>query len=87
MKYVADILERYTRLEALSNDPKIINEDGSLIDPYLELAAEIYEIPLKQVTFEGRNAAMRIHRAALQNDILSQGFTFNGYTTSWNNSR
>lgn len=59
---LADILERHKVLKALAADPKVINEDGSSVDPCLELAREYFG--RKVVTFEERNAMIVYLRKA-----------------------
>ena len=41
MKILADIVDRYKALEVVANDPNVFNCDGSKVDPYKEIAAEI----------------------------------------------
>jgi len=72
LKHIADIVDRYAKLEELSKDPLVINTDGSRVDPLLELAAEMYEVPMRTITFDQRNWAMRILNTALKNDILKK---------------
>lgn len=59
-----DLLQRFNHLTELSEDPLIINEDGTRVDPLLEIAAEIAKKPRRLVTFEERNAVMVAIRMA-----------------------
>lgn len=72
-----DLLRRFNQLVALQNDPKLINLSGE-INPYRELAAEFFEIPPSQVSFEQQNYMIRTLQlevaAAERIDALTKKF-------------
>lgn len=96
MKIIADLAERYAKLQGLAEDPKVINSDGTKVDPYLELCMELYDCSRQEVTFEMRNHMMKITRHAVEQaakmDVLrasaaQQAGAYNAYMNTnnpWN---
>ena len=68
MKTPTDIVERFRALEALSRDPLVVNEDGSRVDPYIELAKEMFGE--KTATFEQKREAQVALNQAIQGQLL-----------------
>lgn len=66
MRVIYDIADRYQQLAAMEDDVFVINEDGSRVNAYLELAAECYEVPKADVTVEMRDAMIPIVRRAVE---------------------
>jgi hypothetical protein len=82
MRYIHDLVDQFRRLDALSNDSLVVNEDGSTVDPYVEIAAEMLGIKKQFVTFEDRNQAMRLVQTRLQQSVFQQAYT-NQQGTPW----
>jgi hypothetical protein len=68
MKTPTDIVERFRALEARSRDPLVVNEDGTRVDPYIELAKEMFGE--KTATFEQKREAQVALNQAIQGQLL-----------------
>lgn len=75
MKIIADIVARYTLLQGMAEDPNVINSDGSKVDAYRELAAELFEVPISEVNASMLEHVARIVRATLEKEILVSQWT------------
>jgi hypothetical protein len=88
MKYIHDVVSRFEVLKKMAGDPKVINEDGSVVDPFVEIAAEMFEVPKGRVTFDERNHAIGIINQAIRQQILKQNMSQQyNQNTAWSNFR
>ena len=66
MKIIADVSDRYARLKALEEEGQTVHEDGSALEAYREIAAELFDKHRNLVTFEERNHVIKIVKKALE---------------------
>lgn len=83
MKVIYDLADRYQVLAAMEADALVVNEDGTQVNAYVEIACECYECVRHEVTIEMRDHMIRITRAAMEKALLKDSFAFKYGTPPW----
>ena len=72
---IPDLIQHFNHLVELRNDDRVINEDGTRVNPVFEIAMEMLKKPANQIT----TGDILYVQGVLKHELAKRSFTAGGF--------